>query len=429
MRAKLSQKVAESLEPRLRAYIVYDGGGLPGFGCRVTPAGALSWIFEYRAGGGRGSATRRMTLGRVEALPFAKARKTAEALYHRTRLGEDPAGARDDQRDAVTMVGLIERYLREEIIPARKARTAALYGQYFRNHVVPVLGRKRARDVTYSDIAKLHRAIGAKGVQVTANRVTSLISSLYTWAGKAGEVPRGMNPARDVTRFREQARTRYLSDDEIARLGETLVLAETVGLPYAVDPANPNRKHTPGHKQRHRISRHATGAIRLLLLSGCRLSEILNLRWADIDFERALLTLKDSKTGARPVWLNAAALTVLDDLSRIRIGDYVIAGDRPDMPRSDLNRPWRQIVKHAGLEGATLHSLRHTNASIGVGAGIGLPLVGALLGHKVASTTTRYAHIANDPVRRAAETIGSTIAAALDQRSPDNIVGIRDKRK
>jgi integrase len=421
MSEKLTQTIAEKLMPRPRPYVVYDAG-VPGFGVRITAAGARAWTFEYRPGGGRGSATRRMTLGRIEALPYAKARKTAETLYHRTRLGEDPAGARDDQRGAATVAELLDRYMREEL-PARKPRTAALYAGYAKNHVVPALGRKSARDVTFSDIARLHRAIGAAGNQVAANRVTSFISAVYAWAGRAGEVPRGTNPTLDITRFREQARTRYLSSDEIARLGETLALAETVGLPYAESDS----KHAPGPEQRHKISPYATGAIRLLLFSGCRLSEILNLHWADVNFEHALLTLRDSKTGARPVWLNAASLAVLEDLSRIRLGDYVIAGDRSDAPRSDLSKPWRQIVKHAGLD-VTLHTLRHTHASIGVGAGIGLPLVGSLLGHRNSKTTARYAHIANEPARRAAETIGATLTSALERRSPDNIVGIRGRR-
>jgi integrase len=131
----------------------------------------------------------------------------------------------------------------------------------------------------------------------------------------------------------------------------------------------------------------------------------------------------------RPPVLNAAALAVLEDLSRVRLGDYVIAGDRQDQPRRDLNRPWRQIVKHAGLADVTLHTLRHTTATAGVGAGIGLPLVGAILGHKVARTTARYAHIAADPARRASETIGATIAAALERRLSDNVVGIRGRKR
>jgi integrase len=392
------------------------------------PTGSKSWTFDYRPGGGRRAATRRMTLGRTDALPCSKARKAAEKLYHRTRLGEDPAGARGDERAAPTLDAVISRYMTEEIKPARKPRTAALYDQYFRNHVSPVLGRRRAAAITFSDIAKLHRAIGAAGAEVTANRVVSLIGSLYNWAGKAGEVPHGTNPARDITHFREQARTRYLSEDEITRLGEALERGETEGFPLEIDHSKSTSKHVP-RNARARISPYAAGAIRLLLLTGCRLNEVLTLRWDNVDFERALLMLPDSKTGARPVWLNAAALAVLEELSHLRLGDYVIAGDQPDTPRSDLNRPWRQVVKHAGLEGVTLHTLRHTHASIGVGAGLGLPLVGALLGHRTLSTTQRYSHIDSTPARRASETVGATIAAALKgpRSAGNNVVGLRTK--
>jgi integrase len=453
MPAKLSQSIAESLAPRPKTYITYDAS-IHGFGVRVTPAGARSWVFDYRPRGdrgSRGSTMRRLTLGRIEALPYSRARKIAAEHYHRVRLGEDPAGAREASQAAPTVAELVARY-QNDGMAALKPRTVRLYGEYFRNHVVPAIGRKRAVEVTYSDIAKLHRSIGAKGAKVTANRVVALIGGFYVWAGKAGEVPRGTNPALDVDRFREQARTRYLSDDEIGRLGETLTLAETVGLPYMNREASPARiakivalaedergdaairtiareklvelrsgkgsKHSPGPNARHIVSPHATNAIRLLLLSGCRLSEILNLRWSDVDVTRGLLLLQDSKTGPRPVWLSAAALAVIESLSTIKAGDYVIAGDRPDRPRADLNKPWRQIVKHAGLVDVTLHTLRHTNASVGVGANIGIPLVGALLGHKVARTTQRYAHLADAPVRAAAETIGSAITAALERRRP-----------
>jgi hypothetical protein len=187
---KLSQTAAAALVPRSRTYVIYDAP--PGYGCRVTPAGARAWVFEYRAGGGRGSSTRRMTLGRIEALPYNKARRAAEALYHRTRLGEDPAGARDEQRGAVTVATLVERYTGEEA-PTLKPKTAKLYAGYFRNHIVPTLGGKRARNVTFSDVAKMHRAIGAN-TQVAANRVVALLSSLYTWAGKAGEIPAARIP-------------------------------------------------------------------------------------------------------------------------------------------------------------------------------------------------------------------------------------------
>ena len=139
-------------------------------GCHLEAAGP-GFLSIDRVVVGR-AATRRMTLGRVDALPYAKARKAAEALYHRTRLGEDPAGARDGERAAPTLDTIITRYMAEEISPARKPRTVALYAQYFRNHVSPALGRKRASEITHSDVAKLHRAIGAAGARVTANRVS-----------------------------------------------------------------------------------------------------------------------------------------------------------------------------------------------------------------------------------------------------------------
>jgi integrase len=286
MKLKLTQTVAEALDPGERAYVCYDLAP-PGFGVRITPNAARSWIFEYRPGG-RQTATRRMTLGRVDAIAYAKVRKIADGLYHRTRLGEDPAGARKQERSAPTVAVIVERYLREEIEPACKPATAYLYRKYFRNYILPALGQKPASAIAYSDVAKLHRAIGARGSRVTANRVASLISSLYNWAGRAGEVPRIINPAHDVTRFRETARTRYLSDFEIARLGETLALAETAGLPYQVDEMLPTSKHCRAPEDRRTIvSPHATGAIRLLLFTGCRVGEILSLRFDDIDLENA----------------------------------------------------------------------------------------------------------------------------------------------
>jgi integrase len=429
MPRKLTQAVVETLELRAQVYVTYDSA-VPGFGCRVTPAGARSWIFDYRPGGGRHAPTRRMTLGRIEALSHSNARKLAQSLYHRTRLGEDPAGARDKERATPTVGALIERFMIEEAEPTLKPATVTLYRKYFKNHIIPVLGRKQISGVTYSDVVKLHRAIGARGFKVAANRVVALISVLYGWAEKAGEVTRGTNPARGVTRFKEEARTRKLSHEEMARLGATLALAETEGLPFEVDDTNPTSKHAPKPENRRTVlSPFATGAIRLLLFTGCRLGEILALQWDDVDFEQAFLVLHDSKTGPRHVWLNAAALAVLEQLRQIRMGAYVIAGDRPDVPRRDLNRPWRQIVHHAELVDVTLHTLRHTHGSVGAGAGLGLIIIGELLGHRHATTTKRYAHVANDPARRASETIGAEIAAALERRPTNNIIGMdRGKR-
>ena len=168
----------------------------------------------------------------------------------------------------------------------------------------------------------------------------------------------------------------------------------------------------PKEKRLTVLSPFATAAIRLLLFTGCRLREILHLKWTDLDLDRGMLHLADSKTGRKSVVLSAPALEILAALPRL--GDYVIAGTDPTQPRSDLKRPWTLVCRRAGLEGLRLHDLRHSFASVGAGAGLGLPVIGKLLGHASPTTTARYAHLDNDPVRRATNAIGATIAAALD---------------
>ena len=136
-----------------------------------------------------------------------------------------------------------------------------------------------------------------------------------------------------------------------------------------------------------------------------------------------MLFLPDSKTGRKAIVLNAPALEVLSGLPRI--GAYVIAGDsaglKNEKPRSDLKRPWAAVTKHAKLDGLRLHDLRHSFASVGAGGGLGLPIVGKLLGHANAVTTARYAHLDNDPLRKASNAIGRTIAAAMEGRKAEVI--------
>jgi integrase len=137
-----------------------------------------------------------------------------------------------------------------------------------------------------------------------------------------------------------------------------------------------------------------------------------------------VIFLADSKTGRKPIYLSAAALEVLSGLSRIEGNPYIIPGEKIGRPKSDLKKPWAAVCKAAGLEGVRLHDLRHSFASIGAGASMGLPVIGKLLGHSQAATTHRYAHLDADPLRRAVETIGSTIDAAMRGENAGNVVAL-----
>jgi integrase len=228
--------------------------------------------------------------------------------------------------------------------------------------------------------------------------------------------PDGFNPTRRVERYREEGRERFLTSDELVRLGAAIREAETVGIPWDVDESKPKSKHAQKSDRITKLSPHAAGALRLLLFTGCRLREVLHLKWTEIDFERGLLFLPSSKTGRKTVILNGPAVSVLEGLPRI--GRYVIAGNDPDKPRSDLKRPWLVVTKRSGLEGVRIHDLRHSFASFGAGSGLGLPIVGKLLGHATTRMTARYAHLDNDPLRRASESIAKQIAGALGEQSP-----------
>lgn len=419
---KLTKKVIDNLPGRDKVYVVYDGM-LPGFGCRVTPHGARSWIVEYRPhGGGRGVAKKRLTLGATSVLTPEQARDAAGEVLAQVRLGEEVRVDRAARRSSPTIRELVARFMKEEVKTTRKPGTHDLYDLYFRLHVLPELGSKRAREVTRADIVKLHREIG-RNAPVTANRVLALISGLYSWAARVGEVPEDLKPAKGVTRFREQGRERFLSIEELGRLGDALREAETVGLPWSIDEDKPTAKHIPKENRITKVSPFATAALRLLLLTGCRLGEILNLRWAEFDEERGMLLLPDSKTGRKPVILSEAAIAVLKKIPRA--GMFVIAGKRPDQPRHDLKRPWNLIRARAGIEGLRLHDLRHSFAATGAGSNLGLPVIGKLLGHKRAETTSRYAHVGADPLKIAADSIAGQLTLHLGEPQPKRRKGLK----
>jgi integrase len=427
--AKLTKRTADALQPRVTGYIERDDD-LKGFGLRVLPTGVKSWIIEYRPLDRNASKDppKRLTLGRANVLTAEEARTMARDALQDVRKGGDPSKRRKAAQAMPMFRDFAETYLVEEAERKLKPRTVINYAIYLRKHAAPDLGAIKLDGVMPGDVLRLHRKIG-KTKPVTANRVVETVSSLYRYAAAIGLVAKDANPAVGIEAFRERKKERFLSTVELSALGIALKDAETVGLPWTLRPdakAKHRRKDADG--KREIIAAHVTSAIRLLLFTGCRLREVLHLRWEHIDWERGLLLLPDSKTGAKSVILNAPALATLDALKTIRIGSFVIAGSsagtKNEKPRSDIDRAWERIRVTAGLKDVRLHDLHHTHASFGAGGGLGLPIIGALLGHKSTTATARYAHLDADPLRRASGTIGAAIAAALDG-SPANVVPLK----
>jgi len=422
---RITKRVVDGLKAQPNEYTIWDAK-LPGFGVRVRPSGAMSYMVVYRAGSGRGAPFRRFTFATVGKTAPEKARKRAQAILGAVAHGRDPAGEKTSERGTPTVAELADRFMAEHIEPKRKLGTTTFYRDILDRIVKPEIGTTKADKVTRAAVAKVHGKLRTTPFQ--ANRMLAVVGSMYAFAARIGAVPEGINPARKIDKFAEYRHERFLTGAELERLGTAIREAETKGVPWEVDEVKPTARHLPKPQNRYtRIGPFAAAALRLLLFTGCRLREILHLRWENVDLERGLLFLSDSKSGRKTVILNAPALAVLSGLERI--GSYVVPGDDPEKPRTDLKRPWAAVSKRAGLDGVRLHDLRHTYASFGAGGGLGLPIIGKLLGHTQASTTARYAHLDNDPLRRATEAIGRQIAAALDGKKSGPVVALRGHRR
>ena len=415
---KLTKRTVDAAGPTGRRHEIWDSQ-TPGFGLRITIAGTKTFILRYRPKG-RSASKRYMTLGRHGIITVEQARDLAKRNLGNVATGKDPALEEATKRLSKNLADVAADFLSEHVALKRKPKTLASYTHVLQHHVIPKLGRRQLSEVTRTDVGKLHASLAK--TPYMANYVAVVLSSLFGWAERHGHCPEGFNPARRVEKFRESRRERFLSTEEFARLGAALREAETVGIAYEVDESRPTAKHAAKKENRRVVvAPEAIAAIRMLILTGCRLREILHLRWDEVDFQRRLLLLADSKTGRKTVMLNAAAVAIL--AGRSRVGIYVFAGSNPAYPRRDLKRPWELVKRRANLKELRIHDLRHTFASVAAGAGLGLPIIGKLLGHTQASTTARYAHLADDPLRRASAVIAEQIVAALEGAPPLMIGG------
>ena len=377
---RLTKRYVDGLRVREKEYFVWDDT-LKGFGARVYPNGGKRYVAQaFRRG-----KTIRVQLGRHGALPFEEAKARARKIIADIDDGRNPNKEKEVERLSPTVAQLAERFL-EEYVPVHcKARTQVEYRHAVNRYILPALGSIRVVALTREEVAALHQELRDKPYQ--ANRTLGVLSKMMNLAEAWDLRPDRSNPCYHVRKYKEGKRERFLTEEELQRLGKALDEEE------ALAPA-------------------AVTAYRLLLYTGARLSEIQTLKWEHIRGNR--IHLPDSKTGAKTIPLNGPALEVLANAERVEGNPYVITGAKEGACLQDLQKPWRRVRKAAGLEDVRIHDLRHTFASEAVMGGESLPMVGRILGHTQAQTTARYAHLADDPLQSVSDRVASSLKKAMD---------------
>lgn len=367
---------------------VFWDSELLGFGVRVYPTGRRVYVVQTRTAGENG---KRVTIGRHGVITPEEARRRAALIVSRIKAGEDPIPEPMAVTEAKgpTVADLAAVYL-EEIVDVRlKPASAKVYRSVIGKHVLPALGRKSALSVDHAAVSALHHSLAA--TPSVANRAVEMLFRIYRAAEERELIPEGSNPCREVSMNRPRRHERFLTDREFRRLGRVL----------------------DGEEENGASRMYAAMAIRLLLLTGCRKNEVLNLHWDHVDLEAREMQLADGKTGPRRVQLSPAAAEVLARIPRVEGNPHVIPGMRPGSRMSELQRPWMRIRERAGLQDMRLHDCRHSFASRALALGESLPAIARLLGHSQVQTTARYAHLARDTVHDSALRVSGWIEAAL----------------
>ncbi len=412
--SSLTKRTVDAAHPTGKRYHIWDCD-LRGFGLRIEPSGIKTFIAKYRVGGGGRNAPQRIqTIGRYGTLTPEEARRKAKAVLGSVAAGADPQGDLSARRRELNMAALIDFYeehgcvvqrgkrIGEPMKPLTKAYTLAR----LRHHVIPLLGNRRAKDVTSGDIERFAADVAAgktaknekvgprkriivKGGPGASRKVVRDLSAVFSFAKRSEIVER--NPVENAAvRKTDGQKTRFLTLEEVSRLGSALDELERDGT---------NIK--------------AITIARLWALTGCRRNEIAGLKWEEVDFENGMLVLEDSKTGQSMRPLGAAALTLLQQIERTEDSEFVFPADSGEGHFQGTKTPWARAIRKAELSGVTPHTLRHTIGSTAISTGEAMALTGAILGHSNPRSTAIYAHIQHEPSRKAANRVSKKIAAAL----------------
>ena len=372
-RVKLTDRAVVHLRPREREYTVWDSQ-VTGLGVRVRPTGGRSWVLLEDIGG----RARRVSLGPVPLKTVAEVRRECHARK------AEPDVASAPRRAAPLFRDFVEGAWKDAHFGGYKPSTRKGVRSVLDRQLLPAFGSKPLDRITQAHIGRWFDRF-SRTAPGNANHALDLLRGIMNFAIARGHLE--TNPARAVERNPRQVPTRFLSREEIGKLHRVL------------------------DGQIRDSSREQADIIRLLLLTGCRRSEILRLRWSEVDRDR--LVLADGKTGPRIVPLNTQARRILERRPR-GTNPFVFPSPRdPARPRSRNLAFWYRARNDAGIEDVRLHDLRHTHASHAVLNGVPVPVVARLLGHSDIRTTLRYAHLGDREIVEAAERVGQAIAAIM----------------
>lgn len=405
--AKLTKRAVDTAKAQVRRYIIWDTG-LKGFGLRVEASGTKSFIIRYRPGGGRKAPSRQMVIGRFGLLTVEQARIEAREKLGMVAGGADPAHDRIEKRGEMTVSELCDLYMREGIA-MKKASTVATDQGRIKRHIKPLLGRyqigslRRADiqrfmvDIAHGKTAGVHKT-GPRGKALvrggrgTASRTVGLLGAIYTFAVERDLM--AFNPVCGIKRYRDQRNQMYLGLDGLRQFGRVLSELEMEG--SCVIGIN---------------------CLRLLAMTGARKSEITKLMWSEVDLEHTRLCLVDSKIGAKTIPLGRSAVDLLGKQVAMDNCTYVFPSQRAEGAThyQGIEKIWKKVRVKLEMPYLRIHDLRHSFAAVGATHGQSLPIIGAILGHREVSTTQRYAHLADYPVKRAANQISGKISDALMQ--------------
>lgn len=367
---------------------------VPGFGVKVLPTGKRKYVLKYRTHGGR---QRLLALGPHGPVTADQARALAKRALAVVADGGDPQASRQAGAAAPTLSDVWDRYERDHL-GLKKPATRRNYETIWNDRLKPAFGKQRVQEIRRGEVDAFHKKLKATPYQ--ANRTLALLSKLMNLA-EAWEWREGTNPCRHVEKYPERARQRFLTLGEIAAVhaARAKLLAE------------------------REITAHAGSILELLLLTGARSGELASAEWEWVDWDLQIIALPDSKSGAKTIYLSKAAVEVLrEQHARSKGQTHIFPGRSAGKHIHNLRKPWARICKEVGLEGVRVHDLRHTAASLALGSGTSLAIVGRLLGHTQVQTTLRYAHLDTDPALQAANLIGEKVRGGGAQKTPEAAV-------